>query len=158
MLDLFAAWLWSGATLNAVECLGDLTGYRHDGTPVDVPREWMAEQDRAGEALGMLSPYGGGTDPLHLSFHSCGPIEAPSGEPLLLRGSRSDRRAVLILDAMRGWYRALIEQGATLPDGGDRSWRIDVVVRPIGTLGTYRRSRETGLWFAGRHRLHTRGT
>lgn len=158
MLDLFAAWLWADAYLNAVESLAALTGYQHDRAPIDVDRAWLAEQERAREPLGILSPYGGGSDPLHLSFHSCGPVEAPRGESVLLRSSRSDRTAVLLLDTMRGWYRALAEQGSTLPDIGDRSWRVDVVVRPIGTLGTYRRSRETGLWFAGRHRFHTRGT
>jgi hypothetical protein len=34
---------------------------------------------------------------------------------------------------------------------------VDVFVRQIGFVGTYRRSRDTGLWFAGQHRYHAVG-
>jgi hypothetical protein len=37
------------------------------------------------------------------------------------------------------------------------SWRVDVVCQPLGWLGTFRRSRRSGLWFTGRHRWHELG-
>lgn len=37
------------------------------------------------------------------------------------------------------------------------SWRIDVICKQIGWLGTYRRSRVTGYWFAGKHSIHMAG-
>ena len=59
---------------------------------------------------------------------------------------------------MIGWYRALAEMGARLPHLEERSWHVDIVVKPVGSLGTYRQSRATGLWFSGPHRLHLVGT
>ena len=59
------------------------------------------------------------------------------------------RRAVLMLSAYEGWYLTLSRLGATLPAREDgRSWRVNVVVRPLGWLGSYRLSRRTGagLW------------
>jgi hypothetical protein len=85
------------------------------------------------------------------------PQERPPSEGLLIRTGPEQRRGSLILDSMVGWYRALIEAGDQLPAVGGRSWRVDVVVRPAGWLGTFRRSRTTGLWFSGRHRFHLVG-
>ena len=99
----------------------------------------------------------GGYDMLHLSGHFAGPLEDPPGEVHLVRTDSKRRRAVLLVDFMVGWYRALCTAGDTLPDLGERSWRVEVVVRPVGSLGVYRRSRETGIWFAGRHRYHELG-
>lgn len=63
-----------------------------------------------------------------------------------------------MLDTYSGWYSALARLGATLPARFDgRSWRVDVVVRPIGWLGTYRQSRVTSRWFTGQHRWHELG-
>jgi hypothetical protein len=58
---------------------------------------------------------------------------------------------------MVGWYRALVEAGSTLPQVEQRSWHVDVYARPVGHLGTYRRSRISGLWFSGPHRYHDPG-
>lgn len=68
------------------------------------------------------------------------------------------RRATLVSDVPDGWYAALAERGASLPQQpGDPSWRIDVFIKQYGYVGEYRRSRRTGLWFSGRHRHHTVG-
>ena len=58
---------------------------------------------------------------------------------------------------MIGWYRALVTESRSLPELSDHSWRIDVVVKSVGWLGTYRKSAESGLWFTGRHSAHIRG-
>ncbi len=97
---------------------------------------------------------------LHLEggFHLAGGFDAVRTNSYLLTSDAKQARAVLVYPSMMGWYRALAEHGATLRDIGARSWRVDVVVRPVGLLGTYRRSRETGIWFAGRHSAHAAGT
>jgi hypothetical protein len=57
-----------------------------------------------------------------------------------------------------GWYVALGQLGLRLPPRADsRSWRIDVVVRPLGYLRSHRRSRDTGRWFTAQHRWHELG-
>ncbi len=159
-LDWFAAWLWTWRARFKIGDITELTGYQSDLEPVDVDQRWIESVRSQAHAFGFGKPFGsGGWDHLHLTYHCNGPLERSQGAaPTLVRGPAGDRRAVLLLDSMVGWYRALLEQGATLPDLGNRSWHVDVVVRPVGLLGTYRRSRATGLWFAGRHSLHSRGT
>ena len=106
------------------------------------------------------SPLVGGTDPLHLSSHLDGPlrvIDITGGIRDRMVVDRPAGRAVVHLDGMLGWYRALAVLGAELPDLGGRSWKVDVHVATVGHLGTFRRSRDTGLWFSGRHRYHLWG-
>ena len=110
----------------------------------------------------------GGFDNMHLSGHCWMPILRTAerqGAPLR-GGSISDAepsrffsqedgehgRAVLMTQQYGGWFDELVAHGKTLPalESG-RSWRVDVVCAPIGWLGTYRKSRETGLWFSGPH-------
>lgn len=107
------------------------------------------------------NPASGGTDPLHLSGHVAAPqiqVRASVDNARLIEGDlgvAGPPRATLILDRYDGWYRTLHELGGTLPGNSERqSWRVDVIIQPIGLLGTYRRSRETGRWFSGRHRHH----
>ncbi len=69
-----------------------------------------------------------------------------------------DRDAHLVLDTYCGWYGTLARLGTDLPSRPDgMSWRVHVTVKPLGFLGTYRRSRRTGRWFAGRHQHHMLG-
>lgn len=56
----------------------------------------------------------------------------------------------------RGWYRALNPVAASVAGPGQHPY-IDVFVRPIGWMGTFRRSRVSGRWFRGRHRWHQLG-
>ncbi len=107
------------------------------------------------------NPSSGGSDSLHLSGHVYSPFvegRASRENAQLVEGDlgvAGPPRATLILDRYDGWYRTLHELGATLPGNTAlQAWRVDVVVSPIGRLGTYRLSRETGRWFAGRHRHH----
>ncbi|MCO8275239.1 hypothetical protein M1L60_32120 [Actinoplanes sp. TRM 88003] len=85
------------------------------------------------------------------------PISAdPEFASRLLTGPEESARAVLVCDSYDGWYRALSDCGLTQTRQG-ASWRVDVVVKPLGWLGTYRLSRETGIWFSGQHRWHQLG-
>lgn len=95
-------------------------------------------------------------DPLHLTTHIGAPLVGDGTRQLLI-SNRKERRATLLLDEMPGWYRQLQDAGAALPPLGDKSWRVDVVCRPVGWLGNFRQSRTTGIWFSGRHRYHEMG-
>lgn len=123
--------------------------------------------DSLREAARLARP-GGSPDGYHLQ--DGGHIYAPSRVPgegghsaphsdARLVGVDPERRsATLISETVSGWYLALDELGGTLPKlPNHRNWRIDVYVRPIGFLGTFRRSTVTGLWFSGRHSLHVIG-
>lgn len=156
-LDQFLAWLWTSANVPVLHEIHELTGHHPDGRPVQVDEAWLRSVTATAEAQSTPGPLVGGTDPLHLDLHADGPVYGDPGDTALLYSSTGDRRAVFLVDRMTGWYRALTEQGANLPDIGDHSWYVDVVVKPVGHLGTYRRSRETGLWFSGPHSLHVRG-
>jgi hypothetical protein len=69
----------------------------------------------------------------------------------------TDRRAVLVVSSFPSWRRELGEFGAGLPDLGERSWRVEVFDRKVGFLGLLRKSRVSGLWFQGKHRVHAAG-
>jgi hypothetical protein len=60
---------------------------------------------------------------------------------------------------MDAWYFDLADKAVTLPPpgGSHLSWFVDVYVRPVGHLGTYRRSTTTGLWYSGQHGIHMQG-
>lgn len=161
-LDWFAAWLWTPHPILNDTLLEEATGYLNQ-MPLQFDNDGEAAQDRwiqarrsEAEASGIPAPIGQGWDELHLSAHINGPLESATGRSVLSK-SRADRRAVLLLDSMTGWYRALASEGKALPKLSGHSWRVDVVVKPVGWLGTYRRSSVTGLWFAGSHRVHLKG-
>ena len=135
----------------------------------DVPRGGVAPDgfaDRVEAAMLAAGGYDGlgplnrDSDPLHLSTHLDVPLRRESAEvrgTLLLHDPSGSRRAVLTTGSMVGWYRHLCELGAGLPDLGGHSWHVDVHVRPVGFLGTFRRSRVSGRWFSGPHRYHIIG-
>ena len=106
--------------------------------------------------------WAGGTDPMHLVDHALSAVHKAREPEQFLTGESPTAtrpgRATLLLDGYAGWYEALHRHGATLQtDPSERSWRVDVVCRPMGWLGTYRKSRTTGRWFTGQHRWHELG-
>ena len=127
--------------------------------PDELSNEWEA---RLRPVTDGRPPYGLHLeDAAHLSDASAdadGKLGAhPLLRPRLTVTSQSDRCALLEVPSLIGWYRALREFGNELPQPEERSWRVRVYTREIGFLGEYKRSRETGLWFTGRHRFHTPG-
>ncbi|MCJ1708533.1 hypothetical protein [Microbacterium sp. VKM Ac-2923] len=101
-----------------------------------------------------LTPHG---KHLERGDHVKGPAERKAGDAGCLRTiNGSPPRAVYVRQHFGGWYTGLAEAAAALPPSS-RSWRVDVFVRSVGFLGTYRKSRTTGLWFSGRHRYHSVG-
>ena len=155
-LDWFAAWLW---TMHPHDYLRPTTDTR-DGIRIDVDPGWLDYVDHQARATRTPSPYGadGGSDPLHLSMHIDGPLQ----EPRALReeisfGRSGNRRAVLTTNTMTGWYQALLDADPLPGDDAGKAWQVDVIVRPVGWIGTFRRSRSTGLWYTGKHRHHLVG-
>lgn len=94
---------------------------------------------------------------LHLVHHAQTPVYGQGGGSAnLITGPDASASAVLMCDVYQGWYTALRTCGLAQNQRG-RSWRVDVLVKPLGWLGTYRLSRVTGMWFSGRHRYHELG-
>ena len=154
-LDWFAAWLWTDGTRdylspNSAEPIRD---------HVDVDSAWTATVREQISNSRIPSPYGGGSDPLHLGAHIDGPMQRSRGASTQLTIHPSgERTAALSLTSMTGWYATMIDTAGSLPGlGTSPSWKVDVTVRPVGWLGTFRRSRLTGHWFTGRHRHHQVG-
>lgn len=126
-----------------------------------APRDFVdAVIRRIGDVENFGSPLVGGGDPLHFQYHIYGPLRdegvGPKVRERLVVDERNGR-AVMQLDGMLGWYHTLNVVGAELPDRGERSWYVDVHVATVGHLGTFRQSRDSGLWFSGKHRFHLWG-
>jgi hypothetical protein len=176
MLLRYAAWSTDAASGRGESWLGeplhrfmdtpaDLTPMAQDGAWEEIVRR---ERDTAiaddpstspwGMHLGLGSHIGapaawGGTP----NMATDGPA-TPAWRARLIGADPVRRRATYVSDRVYGWYAGLAALGGGLADApGASSWRVDVLVKPYGFLGTYRRSRTTGLWFAGRHRHHMMG-
>lgn len=100
-------------------------------------------------------PLTGGWDELHLTRHP-GEEGRPDPEATLTVVDATQAQAVYLTGAMDAWNGDLRRRIKTLPPS-PRSWRVEVIVRSVGSLGTFRRSRATGLVFTGRHRYHALG-
>ena len=135
------------------QALASWTSY--DPSPDDLTIEWQRRLREARDvsAHDGMTPYG---KHLETGDHSSGPSREGYDATLTVIPN-AERRAVYAVESALGWYRGLVELGAGLPTLKNASWYVDVYVRPIGFLGTYRRSRTTGLWFSGQHRSHTVG-
>lgn len=118
-------------------------------TPGTSP--WGMHLER-GDHIGVPSGWGWAGE------ESAGPPGDIRARARLVGANRATQRATFVSDVVGGWYAALADLGAGLPKLSDgRNWRVDVFVSPIGYMGEYRRSRRTGLWFAGQHRIHRVG-
>jgi hypothetical protein len=118
---------------------------------VDGSRHAAYQRDPVWQAIWNRIPE------LHLAHHANTPMgESPQTSSGLVVGSDDAASAVLIRDRYAGWYAALRACGLAQTTRGS-SWRVDVVVKPLGWLGTYRLSKITGVWFSGRHRWHELG-
>lgn len=157
-VDELAAWAWSS---NYADELCQRIAAATQTEPFEARRPPVDDAWKravADRIEGLWSPFGGESDPMHLSVHAATPIEDSTAEVTFVHSRPNERRAVMITNEYAGWYTALAVRGGQLPAlPGNASWRVDVVCGPVGLLGTYRRSRVTGRWFAGRHRYHTVG-
>lgn len=101
--------------------------------------------------------FRGGSDSFHLSHHGRSPLNETPARGRLVAVDPTNRTVLFFADRAEGWYRTLDTETSDLPDLGDRSWHVDVHVRGLGHLGTYRKSRQTGIWFTGKHSIHMLG-
>lgn len=162
----YLAWVVSRMNAEPEDTLNALRPWalHPDLDRVTVPSEWT-DKLRVAVSEGVWT---GGYDPMHLwgGLHA----GAPSGRrffgesdrpPTLARivdANPGRRSATFVAADVDGWYAQLATLGSDLPKlPGVASWHVDAYVKPIGFVGTYRRSRVTGLWFAGRHRYHVIG-
>jgi hypothetical protein len=154
--NLLAYAEWSHARVEwfGHQALSEWTDY--DGRPDVLSTDWQQRLRAVGERFQTdgTSPHG---NHLEGGDHAAGPA-AQRYDATLTVTDRAARRAVYTSTSALGWYRGLAELGRDLPALGNASWRVEVYVQSIGFLGVYRRSRQTGLWFSGRHRFHTVGT
>lgn len=145
-LETLALWAWAygGTSQRSPE---QFTGHA----------AWRAFQTKYADRPLSHDPFHGGSNALHLTSSTCNSLASEDGDALLLHTDKVERRATLLLNEASRWYGTLHQLGARLPDLGERSWQVEVVVRPIGWLGVFRRSRMTGEWFQGRHVVHSKG-
>ncbi|WP_232819192.1 hypothetical protein [Homoserinimonas sp. OAct 916] len=157
-LDHYLGWLLEGRPRFDISNAVSWADVMDEGEKLREPLsdEWEQWKRSHGAREREEHPFAGGTDPFHLTGHTGQTIWADSSATIAVV-SLEERRAVLLADNMAGWYLELGKLGAGLPDIGASSWYVDVFVKTVGYLGTYRKSRETGLWFSGRHRLHVAG-
>ena len=159
-LDGYAAWLWRWSaemwSYHQTQLMA-LAGNADDGIPVEADQGWIQAQEEVAASSDIPDPLSGGADSLHLSMHAGGPVQPVDAPTQLRRSGRGSRSGVLVCDSASGWYRALMERANELPSIHDHRWQIDVIIKPIGWIGAYRRSPQTGLWSVGNHRLHLRG-
>jgi hypothetical protein len=148
-LDWFAAWLWTDGRRKYLPELEFVDGPQH------VDRQWLCSVEDQIQRSGAPSPYGGGTDPLHLTGHIDGPMrDVPQGAvftPGIAGGT-----AILAARSMEGWYRELLHRSDLHALDSDSSG-VEVIVEPVGSLGVFRRSPVTALWFSCGHGVHLVG-
>lgn len=154
----FLAWLSTRSSASMAAATLMPWREEYDTRPLRLDDEWRIRLRRE------LSrpPWNGGSDPLHLGGgdHVSEPSHTPAdtARARMLTIDVPRRRATYTSETIMGWYAGLINAADHLPPlAPGRSWRVDVHVMPIGFLGTYRRSRDTGLWFAGKHSYHMVG-
>jgi len=152
LLDTYIDWCTKHPVLTALYAFAGHV----DRQPIDVIEEWRRRLPGQPSGEDPTSAYG---KHLENGDHIRGPsAPAKAGAARLVDAVIDDRSATLVSETVSGWYSSLAALGSALPPlADDRNWRVDVYAKPIGFLGTFRRSRATGLWFAGRHRHHLLG-
>jgi hypothetical protein len=151
-IDFYAAWAWESNVAT--------TGKLEEQATFPDERWWTDFRKRPKPAW--KDPYHGGGNPLHLEHSEADPFGGIEGELKLtqtweLFHDEKTRRAVLIVDHIGVWRDALNRANGRLPDLGNHSWYVQIFDRQYGSLGTFRRSRETGRWFQGKHSIHVAG-
>lgn len=161
MLEYYAAWAWkprdSGWLVPQSVSIseGPSPHWLATNSRYWQDEDWWRAFVRRGK-VHSHDPFYGGTDSLHLGMHSGPPVSDSSGESVYARTTQP-RHVLLVVGSVDHWLADLIELGKQLPSLPDRSWQVDVFDRQVGYLGRYRQSRETGLWFTGRHSVHMWG-
>lgn len=153
-LDYYAAWIWthgSGIFLPANSRAED-----HAEISLFNSLEWWRAFVNRPEPE-WHNPFYGGTNPLHLGHSDSFGFDETSSDRSELYFDVTKRSAVLIVNNLGSWRQDLTGVQEKLPGLGERSWHVNVYDRQYGFLGLFRQSRETGLWFQGKHNVHIKG-
>jgi len=164
-LERLAAWLWFQDGERLAQKLRHLPGskpefpWNDQGLGIDrafgaeVRRRWAGQSYTATLPLGK---EGGGSNELHMG-HVFWMLDSNNTEGDVRKSTSNPASATITLAASENWYGSFCELAQQLPSLGDRSWHVDVIVKGWGWLGTYRQSRDTGIWFLGKHSTHLKG-
>lgn len=153
-LDYYAAWAWtSGTDLLARENVSP-QNFARDTCCHDA--DWWATFLRR-PVPSRYNPYYGGCNPLHLGHSEWFGDEDSELKNPQIYVDAGQRRAMLVVGDLGSWKRDLRWAAEQLPPIGDRSWHVELFDRQTGYLGLFRRSRETGRWFQGKHSVHIKG-
>lgn len=153
-LDYLAAHCWRGNS--AFMHPDELSPAEMAVTSPWPDEDWWRAFKRQGRRF-PHDPFYGGTNPLHLDLFACGRADPPDGSVQLIVHPVQPRRATLIVEDFASWRAALERFGNSLPEDPLHSWHVDVFHNPGGYLGLFRRSRNTGRWFQGKHHIHLAG-
>ena len=129
----------------------------HLNRPDSLSRDWeswLAQNVQAYKRSANV-PHGFNPDgdPFHLNFHLQSHVPSPEATITVTK----HRHAVMAAADAHNWYATLGALGRTLEPLHNQSWYVDVFVKPIGFVGTFRQSRSSGNWFSGQHRTHSPG-
>ena len=158
-LDFLVAWLWlSNQMANGLD-LKHFGGW-WSKKPFEGDPSWILGSGPIKDfsASKIPNPLVGVLIPCTFSGTSTLPLKIPRSEFPNGGSSRGEKPPFLVLDSMRGWYRALLEIGQQKTNSGALLLpEIDVVVTSVGHIGRYRYSPQTNLWYSGKLKLHLAG-
>lgn len=105
-------------------------------------------------AHGRFEGWTGGGDNHHLQSHASAPLHLQCKYETVGMGGRQ-RHAALLSESYFGWYRTLHHVGLSVPLSVRKL--VDIVVRPLGWMGTYQCSPRSGIWHSGERQWHQMG-
>jgi hypothetical protein len=148
-LAYFAAWAFrEGREDFSLEHAASTSAFRDE--------DWWRNFRRLGRRH-RSDPFYGGTNPLHLGHSRC-ESDGPDTAPETIFSDPNTRHALVVTTDFQTWREELACAGTKLPPLPDgRWWHVDVFDRRVGWLGTYRQSRVSHRWFAGKHSVHMAG-
>ena len=160
LLDYYAAWAWKPADAGWLSIDADEPQQRpspawlaeHSLWP---DKQWWETFVRRGKKH-RHDPFYGGNDPLHLAIHTGRDATSASRSPIV-HIDKATRSVVLITEGVEHYLLDLDVLHSQLPSIGEHSWHMEVFDRRVGWLGNFRRSRETGRCFVGKHSIHMLG-
>lgn len=95
---------------------------------------------------------------VHLEWQMCGQQAQEKELASTYINMTNPQKAVLELDAMAGWHAKLRYAGDKLAaELADSRLEVTVIAPPVGVLGAFKRSQQTGLWYSGSHEAHLLG-
>jgi hypothetical protein len=153
-LDYYAAWSWTQSMQYPNTATRSASSFAADSLYDEL--NWWREFLRRPDPQ-RPNPFYGGTNPLHLGHSDRFGFDECDLDQAELYHDIATRRAVLVANRFTTWRADLGKADALLPDLGSRSWYVSVFDSRVGYLGLFRKSRETGRWFQGKHSIHVKG-